>query len=91
VVSIAVAPEAVPAPVVTPARPSTKLIERYVLTGRSLAAKRGIDVSDLWTKYRRIRIYEALRTNRQREETEAVLDEIQRELSNRTAVATLPE
>jgi serine/threonine-protein kinase len=67
---------------------SSALVERYVSIGRELAAKRRlIDASDLWTRYRLLRIYDALRTQEQRDHADAVLTGIEREISKRVAIA----
>jgi serine/threonine-protein kinase len=84
---------AVPAPVSVVEPPSSNaLVGRYVATGRFLAArKQVIDASDLWTKYRRLQIYEALRSQERREQADAMLGEIERELSKRIAMAPAVE
>jgi serine/threonine-protein kinase len=81
---VSIAAVAPPAP-----RTSNALVDRYVATGRMLAARKQlIDASDLWTKYRRLQIYDALRTPERRDQAAAMLGEIERELSKRVAVAT---
>jgi hypothetical protein len=73
---------AAPDPDATPAA----LVDQYVSLGRDLARQRAVvDVSDLWSRYRLVRIYEAVATAAQRRSTSSHLAQIRADLTERIA------
>jgi serine/threonine-protein kinase len=86
------APTEVPAEDVSvdnPAEPTAaSVVEQYKLVGRDLARERSVvDVSDLWSRYRLLRIYEGVASAEQRRDTARVLGAIHRELGRRLGSA----
>ncbi len=64
------------------------LAEKYVFVGRALARNRGtVEVNDLWSRYRLVRINEAVATLVRREQAANVLTGIESELARRAAHA----
>ncbi len=87
------APIAITAPIVSPepvietppAKPDT-LLELYASLGRQLkriADRRDLSADDLWQRYRRIRIQEAITTSASRADAMNVLTAIEREIETR--------